>query len=60
MWLSTAAFTVCFSVWTIFSIIGIAIQKELGDGGTQFGLLIAMPILSGSLIRMFLGIWADQ
>lgn len=60
MWLSTAAFTVCFAVWTIFSIIGIAIQKELGLSGTQFGLLIAMPILSGSLIRMFLGIWADQ
>src|SRR5690606_28607317 len=29
MWLSTFAFTVCFAVWTIFSIIGIAIQQEL-------------------------------
>lgn len=60
MWLSTFAFTMCFAVWTIFSIIGIAIQKELGLSGMQFGLLIATPILSGSLIRLFLGIWADQ
>ena len=60
MWLSTFAFTVCFAVWTIFSIIGIAIQQELGLSGTQFGLLIATPILTGSLIRLFLGIWADQ
>ncbi|MGE0580731.1 MAG: nitrate/nitrite transporter [Steroidobacteraceae bacterium] len=60
MWLSTAAFTVCFAAWTIFSIIGIELQQQLGLSGTQFGLLIATPILSGSLIRMFLGIWADQ
>ena len=60
LWLSTTAFTICFAVWTIFSIVGIAIQKELGLSGTEFGLLIAMPILSGSLIRLFLGIWADQ
>ncbi|KZC42602.1 UNVERIFIED_ORG: MFS transporter, partial [Rhodanobacter sp. FW104-R5] len=60
MWLSTIAFTVCFAVWTIFSIIGIQIKQQLGLNETQFGLLIATPILTGSLIRLFLGIWADQ
>lgn len=60
MWLSTFAFTVCFAVWTIFSIIGIQIKQQLGLNETQFGLLIATPILTGSLIRLFLGIWADQ
>ena len=60
MWLSTFAFTVCFAVWTIFSIIGIQIKKDLGLSETAFGLLIATPILSGSLTRLFLGIWADQ
>ena len=60
MWLSTFAFTVCFAVWTIFSIIGIQIKQQLGLNDTQFGLLIATPILTGSLIRLFLGIWADQ
>ena len=57
---STLAFTVCFAVWTIFSIIGIKIKAELGLSDTQFGLLVATPILTGSLSRIFLGIWADQ
>ncbi len=57
---STLAFTVCFAVWTIFSIIGIKIKAELGLSDTQFGLLVATPILTGSISRIFLGIWADQ
>ena len=58
--MSTAAFTVCFAAWTIFSILGIQIQKDLGLNETQFGLLIATPILTGSLIRLVLGVWTDQ
>ena len=30
LWLSTFAFTVCFAVWMIFSIIGIQISQQLG------------------------------
>jgi len=58
--LSTTAFTVCFAVWTIFSIIGVQIKKDLGLTDTQFGLLVGTPILTGSLIRLVLGIWTDQ
>ncbi|MBI3517308.1 MAG: MFS transporter [Proteobacteria bacterium] len=58
--LSTTAFTVCFAVWTIFSIIGVRIKQDLGLNDTEFGLLIGTPILSGSLIRLALGIWSDQ
>ncbi len=58
--MSTLAFAVCFAVWTIFSIIGIGIKGELGLSETEFGLLIATPILTGSLIRMPLGIWSDR
>ncbi|TPJ81225.1 MFS transporter [Mesorhizobium sp. B2-6-2] len=57
---STAAFTVCFAVWTIFSIIGIRIRQELGLSETQFGLLVGTPILTGSLLRVALGIWTDR
>jgi NNP family nitrate/nitrite transporter-like MFS transporter len=60
LWLSTIAFTVCFAVWTIFSIIGVQIQKDLGLSETQFGLLVGTPILTGSLIRLALGVWTDQ
>ncbi len=58
--MSTFAFTVCFAVWTIFSIIGLKIKQELGLNDTEFGILIATPVLTGSLSRIFLGIWTDQ
>lgn len=60
LWMSTIAFTVCFAVWTIFSIIGIRIKDELGLTETQFGLLVGTPILTGSLVRLVLGIWTDR
>lgn len=60
LWMSTIAFTVCFAVWTIFSIIGIQIKTDLGLSETEFGLLIGMPILTGSLVRLVLGIWTDR
>lgn len=58
--ISTLAFTACFAVWTLFSIIGVQLKEQLGLNETQFGLLVATPILTGSLSRIFLGIWADQ
>ena len=57
---STVAFTVCFAVWTIFSIIGLQIRQDLHLSETEFGLLVGTPILTGSLIRLVLGIWTDQ
>ena len=57
---STIAFTACFAVWTIFSIIGVQIKRDLGLSETEFGLLVATPILTGSISRIFLGIWTDQ
>lgn len=60
LWLSTVAFTVCFAVWTIFAVIAVQIKDDLGLSDTQFGLLVGTPILTGSLIRLTLGIWTDQ
>ncbi|MBS0304904.1 MAG: NarK/NasA family nitrate transporter [Proteobacteria bacterium] len=57
---STLAFTVCFMVWMMFGVIGIPIKKALGLSATEFGLLTAMPVLTGSLIRVPLGIWTDR
>ena len=57
---STIAFTICFAVWTIFSIIGVRIKAELDLTDTEFGLLVGMPILTGSLVRLVLGIWTDR
>ena len=60
LWLSTLAFTVCFAIWTIFAIIGIRIKQELGLTEAHFGLLIGTPILTGSLIRILLGVWTTR
>jgi NNP family nitrate/nitrite transporter-like MFS transporter len=60
LWLSTIAFTICFAVWTIFAIIGVQIKGQLGLTETDFGILVATPVLTGSLIRLVLGIWAEQ
>ncbi len=57
---STLAFTICFAVWMMFAVIGIPIKQQLGLNETEFGLLAAMPVLTGSLIRVPLGIWTDR
>ena len=58
--MSTVAFTVCFMIWMMFAVIGIPIKQTLGLNETQFGLLIAMPVLTGSLIRLPLGMLTDK
>jgi NNP family nitrate/nitrite transporter-like MFS transporter len=47
-------------VWTIFSIIGVKIKQQLGLSDTLFGVLVATPILTGSISRIFLGVWTEQ
>lgn len=57
---NTLAFTVCFMIWMVFAVLGIPIKEKLGLNQTEFGILAAMPVLSGSLIRVPLGIWTDR
>src|SRR3546814_3650941 len=58
LWLSTFALAVCFAVWVIFSIVGIQLQQDLGLSGTQFGLLVAAPLLTGSIRLPVPALWA--
>ena len=57
---STLAFTACFMVWMMFAVIGIPIKELLHLSETQFGVLVATPVLTGSLIRLPLGVWTDK
>ena len=57
---STIAFTVCFMIWMMFAVIGVPIKAQLGLNETQFGILVATPVLTGSLIRVPLGMWTDK
>jgi NNP family nitrate/nitrite transporter-like MFS transporter len=58
--MNTVAFACNFAVWTMFSIIGLKIKDELGLSDTQFGVLVATPILTGSITRLPLGILTDR
>ncbi len=58
--MSTLAFTVCFMIWMMFAVIGVPIKQQLGLNETEFGILVATPVLTGSLIRVPLGMWTDK
>jgi MFS transporter, NNP family, nitrate/nitrite transporter len=38
----------------------VSIKAELGLNEFQFGLLVATPILTGSLTRLILGVWTER
>lgn len=58
--MSTLGFVVCFTIWMMFGVIGIPIRQMLQLNATEFGLLAATPVLTGALMRLPLGIWADR
>jgi len=57
--MNTFGFTVMFAVWVIFAIVGLAIRRELSLDETEFALLVALPILTGSLLRLPVGMVTD-
>ena len=58
--LATLAFAACFSVWTLYSVMGLQLQQQLELSATEYGFLLAAPILTGALLRIPLGILADR
>lgn len=60
LWLSTGAFTIFFAVWVMFAIVGLPLRDELDLSDQQFALLVAIPILTGSVLRVPVGILADR
>jgi NNP family nitrate/nitrite transporter-like MFS transporter len=44
----------------MFGVIGVPIKKLLNLSATQFGLLTALPVLTGSLVRVPLGLMTDR
>jgi NNP family nitrate/nitrite transporter-like MFS transporter len=58
--MSTLAFTICFMVWMMFAVLGVPIKELLQLNETQFGLMAATPVLTGSLVRLPLGMLTDR
>lgn len=60
LFLSTVLFALTFATWTLFSILGIEIKQTLELSDSQFGILVATPVLTGAISRLFLGALTDQ
>jgi len=58
--ISTLAFAVTFAAWMMLGVTGIPIREELGLSASEFGLLTAIPILTGALLRLLFGMWTDR
>ncbi|MFT6899015.1 MAG: NNP family nitrate/nitrite transporter-like MFS transporter [Paraglaciecola sp.] len=58
--LATLAFAVNFSVWTLYSVMGIELKTQLSLSATEFGLLLSAPILTGALFRLPIGLLCER
>ena len=53
-------FDISFMVWVLMGVLGVYIAKDFGLSATQKGLMAAIPILGGSLVRIPLGLLVDS
>jgi NNP family nitrate/nitrite transporter-like MFS transporter len=58
--LSSVSFTLLFAVWLMFGVLAVPIKAELHLSKVQFSWLTAIAVLSGSILRLPLGILADR
>jgi NNP family nitrate/nitrite transporter-like MFS transporter len=58
--LALAAFTACFFAWSLFGPLGPTLQDHLKLSDFQLAVVIAIPVLLGSILRIPLGILADR
>ena len=58
--LATVAFAVCFSAWGMLAPIAPDIQDELGLSDTETSVMISVPVVLGSLLRIPLGLITDR
>jgi NNP family nitrate/nitrite transporter-like MFS transporter len=55
-----AAFTVCFFAWSLFGPLGPTLQDHLHLTDFQLAVVVAIPVVLGSVLRIPLGILADR
>ena len=53
-------FDLCFTLWVLLGALGIFIAQSLHLNSAQQGLLVAIPTLSGSLMRIPIGLLSDR
>jgi MFS transporter, NNP family, nitrate/nitrite transporter len=58
--LATLAFTVCFAAWSLLAPLAPRFRELYQLSGTEVGLLVAVPVVLGSLARIPLGLLTDR
>lgn len=58
--LATLAFAVAFAAWSLISPLASQIQKDFKLDNTATSVLIAVPVLLGSLVRIPMGLLTDR
>ena len=53
-------FDISFMVWVLIGVLAVHIANDFGLTASQKGLLVAVPILGGALVRIPLGILVDH
>jgi NNP family nitrate/nitrite transporter-like MFS transporter len=53
-------FDLSFMVWVLLGPLGVAIAQDLGLNPAQKGLMVAVPVLSGALLRVLAGVLVDR
>ena len=53
-------FEISFVAWLLIAALGGPISEELRLSDTQKGLLVAIPLLGGALLRVVVGLCSDQ
>jgi NNP family nitrate/nitrite transporter-like MFS transporter len=58
--LGTLSFGICFAAWGLISAFAVRFRERFELSGTETALLVAVPVLLGSLARLPMGILADR
>lgn len=53
-------FDISFMIWVMLGALSVYVSADLGLTEAQKGLMVAIPILGGSVFRVFLGILTDR
>ena len=53
-------FDLSFMTWVLLGPLGVAISKSFGLSPAQKGLMVAIPVLSGAILRLFAGVMVDH
>ncbi|HEX7879925.1 MAG TPA: MFS transporter, partial [Candidatus Eisenbacteria bacterium] len=58
--LGTLSFFLCFMAWGLVGAFAPRLRAQFGLSATETALLVAIPVLLGSLARLPMGVLADR